>query len=130
MITVSNIEDIEPNAFNGLDKYTFQTHEYDQPVYAFRKPGNEIRANDILDGTVAPDKRGVMKFTPTKTGQFAASPQAAPQPAGSPDLLNATKELTNAIQELTRVLNDPNKLTDMDIKTAQSILGGEVVNDL
>ena len=134
-ITIKNILDKEANSFNGLDKYFFTTQEYgDIEVYGYRKPGNEMRDNDTLTGTVTGDKRGALKFSPEKTGQFAqqGAPQGATQaPTNSGELIPAIQELTKAVQSLEITMKPKaNTITDDDIRAAQDIFGGEIVNDL
>ena len=62
--TVDAVTATNENDFNGLDR-TFMVIE-GKSVYLLHKPENRPHRGDVLDGTIAPDKRGNLKFTKTK----------------------------------------------------------------
>lgn len=75
-IQVEEIGEVQPNAFNGLTKTTFMSQG--KIIYIFTKAGNDIKQGDILEGDIAPDKSGNLKFTKVKNDQWNAKGNPAP----------------------------------------------------
>jgi hypothetical protein len=73
-IPVNQVVNVEPNNFQGLTKTTFlSSASNNQPVYMFHQPQNAPQVGSTLDGTIAPDQRGALKFTKTPNPQYANS---------------------------------------------------------
>lgn len=77
LVKVESIGKVEPNSFNGLTKTTFLSEG--RVIYIFTKAGNEPSEGDQLDGDVAQDKAGNLKFTKTKNESYGG-PQRTAQP--------------------------------------------------
>lgn len=138
-ITIKDILNIEPNDFKGLTKFTFLTDTNgDDQVYGFRKPENPMRENDILDGTIAPDRRGTLKFSPTPSGGYGGAPQSAAQPSlGAPDftkLEEAVDRLTVAVNALRQAYTGSGQQEAQkrapEPEAVAEFMGGELVDDL
>jgi hypothetical protein len=83
-VLVSNILNVEPNNYQGLTKTTFQTSAANgQAVYAFHQPQNAIQQNQVLEGTIATDRAGKLKFTKAPNPQYAGQGNFQQQGANS-----------------------------------------------
>ncbi len=97
-IPVNQVVQTEPNSFNGLTKTTFlSTASQNEPVYMFTQPQNAPQVGATLDGTLARDQRGKLKFNKTPNPAYANGGTAGNfQTAGaqsSPQLVNSSAQL-------------------------------------
>lgn len=74
--TIDSIIGVEKDSYLGLDKTMFTTGG--ATVYMLHKPDNAPRAGDVIDGTIALDRRQNMKFTKTKSEQFTTTQKPYP----------------------------------------------------
>lgn len=83
-IPVSNILNVEPNNYQGLTKTTFQSSAANgQAVYAFHQPQNALQPGQVLEGTIAADRAGKLKFTKTPNPQYQGNSQGNFQQQGT-----------------------------------------------
>jgi len=129
---INTILAVEDDAFNGLSKVAVLADEHhNNAVYLFCKPENKPQVGDVKNGTVGPDRAGNLKFTPEKTGQWAApgvvsqvSPVVSPDRTFKvdPDKTHSIERQTTLIQAtalVVAVINNSDKpITTKDATTA------------